>query len=164
MDVITLLLVLLVVALAAGVAVLFIDRRAAARGNRMAAEHWRRLAGAAHEVQRTADHYQRTVENREGAQAAVLGYQVACRWLLLVVASGPTPPTLRPLVGVLTDARNPEAVAASRAGDEFLEGLAELQNAADDAGSEPPAGRPRSEWRAFLRLACLTVRERFRTP
>jgi hypothetical protein len=136
-------------------------RGAAAREARARADHWRALAGAVHEVQRTADDYARTVADRGDPRAAVRGYQAACRWLLLVTASGPTPPPLRPLVGVLTDARNPEAVAATRAGDGFLEGLAELQDAADAARRRPPTGP--SELRTFLRRACLTVRGRFRT-
>jgi hypothetical protein len=148
-------------AIGAGLAVLFEGRRAAGWEARTRAEHWRALAGAVHEVQRTAEGYGRTVGERGDPRSAVRGYQDACRWLLLVVASGPTPPPLRPLIGVLTDARNPEAVVASRAGDEFLEGLAELQDAADDTRRGPPTGP--SELRAFLRLACLTVRGRFRT-
>jgi hypothetical protein len=157
------LLVLLIAAGAVGYVLASLpgERDSAGREARMRAEHWRALAGAAHEVQRTADGYARTIGERRDPRAAVRDYQSACRWLLLVVASGPTPPPLRPLIGVLTDARNPEAVAATRAGDELLAGLAELQDAADDARRPPPAGP--SEWRAFLRLACLTVRARFRT-
>ena len=150
-------------ALVAGLRSLPWARRANKRGHSNEAQHWRALAGAAYEVQRIADDYQRAVAQREDPRSAALGYQAACRWLLLVVASGPTPPSLRPLVPVLTDARHPEAVATSRAGDEFLEVLIELQNAADDARTHPPSGSPPSEWREFLRLARLSVRGRFRT-
>lgn len=148
-------------ALGAAVTTLLGTRGAAVREARARADHWRTLAGAVHEVQRTADGYARTVDERRDPRPVVRAYQDACRWLLLVTASGPTPAPLRGLVGVLTDARNPEAVAATRAGDEFLAGLAELQDAADDARRAPPRGP--SELRAFLRLACLGLRGRFRT-
>lgn len=147
-------------ALGAAVTRLLGTRRAPAREARARADHWRALAGAVHEVQRTADGYARIVGERGDPRAVVRAYQDACRWLLLVTASGPTPPPLRPLTGVLTDARNPEAVVATRAGDEFLAGLAGLQDAADDARRAPPRGP--SELRAFLRIACLGLRGRFR--
>jgi hypothetical protein len=137
---------IIVVLFLVGVAVVGVGIHIDQRGARTYSEqvrraHLRALAGAAFEVQRAADDYGRLVVASTQLEQAVRAYQNACSWMLLVLASGPTPYEVRALTATLSDPRCPEAVVATRAGDELLMQLAELQNAEADRrlGSSPNA-------------------------
>ncbi|MGE0029408.1 MAG: hypothetical protein AB7O78_02840 [Thermoleophilia bacterium] len=153
------------VAVAAGLVLL--AGTSAERALRLAAlerrrDHLRRLGEAALDVQRAADRYGRAMAAGEPVREAAVAYQDACGRLQRAQVAGPRPMRTRALLEVLGDPHHPEAVMATRAGDEVVAEVAELQDALEARAIAEAAARPGWRWRASWRLAVLALRARLR--